>query len=182
MDDKKAKTKDCDYTKKDKVKREDGITTGSHARDTAGGGRGTFSNAYGDVPMSILQKEAHGKHTPHPRQLPQPKRPQPQQCKRKGRSSSKKETRNNSSSNKEKMKEDYSEMSFDIIRKNARCLNNGGRFDELLKELEGCKWDAVLLSETWMQEKREIWESTFGHIYMGAGGFTLKHGGVVLLN
>ena len=38
-------------------------------------------------------------------------------------------------------------MSFDITQKNARCLNNGDRFDELLKEFEGCKWDANLLSE-----------------------------------
>ena len=64
MDDKKTKTKDCDNTKKDNVKREDGVTTSSHTRDTAGGGRGTFSNAYGDVPMSILQQR-HTENTHH---------------------------------------------------------------------------------------------------------------------
>ena len=42
--------------------------------------------------------------------------------------------------------------SFHIIHRNARCLNNVDRFDELLKELEGCKWDAGLLSETWRRE------------------------------
>ena len=33
-------------------------------------------------------------------------------------------------------------------------LNNGHRFDELCNELQGCEWDAILLNETWRQEKR----------------------------
>ena len=49
---------------KDNVKRDDDMTTSSHARDTAGGGRGTFSNAYGDVSMSILQQR-HTSNTHH---------------------------------------------------------------------------------------------------------------------
>ena len=49
-------------------------------------------------------------------------------------------------------------------------MNSGDRFGDLLKELEGCKWDAILLSET--RKKRE----------MGAGGFNHKHGVGILLN
>ena len=41
---------------KDNVKHDDGMTTSSCTRDTAGGGRGAFSTAYGDVPLTILQK------------------------------------------------------------------------------------------------------------------------------
>ena len=62
-----------------------------------------------------------------------------------------KEERRSSSSKKEKT-DNYSEMSLHRTE-NARFLNNGDRLDEFLKELEGCKWGAVLLSETW--ENRE---------------------------
>ena len=37
------------------MKHEDDMTTNSHTRDTAGEGRGFFSNTHGDVLMSILQ-------------------------------------------------------------------------------------------------------------------------------
>ena len=60
-------------------------------------------------------------------------------------------------------------------------MNNGDRFNELPKELDGCKWDAALLSETWRHEKKEIWESNCGHMYMDAGGFNQKHGIGILL-
>ena len=40
----------------DNVKYESEATTSSRARDTAGGGRGAFSNAFSDVPISILQQ------------------------------------------------------------------------------------------------------------------------------
>ena len=32
-----------------------------------------------------------------------------------------------------------------------------------------------LLSETWRQQKAEVWESHQGHLYMGAGKFENKH-------
>ena len=35
---------------------------------------------------------------------------------------------------------------------------------------------------TWRQEQKEIWDPKCGHIYMGAGGFTQKHGVGILLN
>ena len=91
--------------------------------------------------------------------------------------------RQSSSRKKERKKEHDSETCFDV----SRCLNSGNRFDELQEELEGCKWDAVLLCETWRQEKEQIWESTCGHIcshtYVGAGGVAQKHGvGILLIN
>ena len=82
-----------------------------------------------------------------------------------------------SSSRKKKEGKSLCEMSLHIMQKNARCLNNGDRFDELLKELEGCNWDATL--ET---RKKDTWESRGGHMHMGAGGFAQKHGVGILLN
>ena len=41
---------------KDNMKHDDGMTTSSHTRDTAGGGRAIFSNADSIVPTSILQQ------------------------------------------------------------------------------------------------------------------------------
>ena len=64
VDDKKLIRQTVSSHQNDKVKHDDGMTTSCRARDTAGGGRVAFSNAHGDVPMSILQpmhtKNTHG--------------------------------------------------------------------------------------------------------------------------
>ena len=49
------------------------------------------------------------------------------------------------------------------------------RFEELLHEVQGEKWDAILLSET-LRPNKEIWESHKGHIIMESGKFENKHG------
>ena len=53
-------------------------------------------------------------------------------------------------------------------------MNNGDRLDELLIELEGCKWDAVLLSELGDKRKKRYGNRKGGHMSMGAGGLTQK--------
>ena len=55
-------------------------------------------------------------------------------------------------------------------------------FNLFLKQREFFKWEAMSLCETWRPRKTEVWESHFGHTYMGAGGFDNKHGVGVLLN
>ena len=63
-------------------------------------------------------------------------------------------------------KENRREITLRDHLKNARCLNNGHLVDELPTELEGCKWDAVLLCETWRQEQRErSGDKHAGHTY-----------------
>ena len=49
-------------------------------------------------------------------------------------------------------------------------------------ELEGYRWDALLLCETWRHDKEEIWETHHKHIFMGAGKYDNKHGVGILLN
>ena len=41
-------------------------------------------------------------------------------------------------------------------------------------ELEGCRWDALILCETWRHDKEEIWETHRKHICMGAGKYDNK--------
>ena len=42
--------------------------------------------------------------------------------------------------------------------------------------------DAKLLSETWRQDKSEIWETHHKHIFVGAGKYDAKHGVGIMLN
>ena len=50
--------------------------------------------------------------------------------------------------------------------KNMRSMNSSERIEEMVHELEGYRWDAVLLNETWRPAKSEIWETHQRHIYM----------------
>ena len=56
------------------------------------------------------------------------------------------------------------------------------KIEEMVSELEGHRWDAILLNETWRQEQAEIWETHHKHIFMGAGKFDNKHGVGIMLN
>ena len=49
-------------------------------------------------------------------------------------------------------------------------------------ELEGYKWDAIFLIETWRHEPAESWETHHKHIFMGAGKYDNKHGVGIMLN
>ena len=48
--------------------------------------------------------------------------------------------------------------------KNMRSMHSSERIEEMVCELEGYRWDAILLSETWRQNKAEIWETHHKHI------------------
>ena len=53
---------------------------------------------------------------------------------------------------------------------------------KLVCELEGYRWDAIFLSETWRQDKSEIWETHHKHILMGAEKYDNKHRVGIMLN
>ena len=61
------------------------------------------------------------------------------------------------------------EVTFIILQKNMRSMHSSEKIEELETELEGYRWDAILLSETWRHEPAEIWETHHNHIFMGAG-------------
>ena len=70
---------------------------------------------------------------------------------------------------------------FIVLQKNTRSLNSSERLEVMCSELHRINWDAILISETWRQNK-EIWETQQGHIMVESGKFTNKHGVAILLN
>ena len=63
------------------------------------------------------------------------------------------------------------EVTLIILQKNMRSMHSSEKIEELETELEGYRWDAILLSETWRHEPAEIWETHHNHIFMGAGKY-----------
>ena len=63
-----------------------------------------------------------------------------------------------------------------------RSMHSSEKIEELVSELEGYRWDAILLNETWRHEQAEIWETHHKHIFMGAGKYDNKHGVGIMLN
>ena len=61
-------------------------------------------------------------------------------------------------------------------------MHSSEKIEEMVGELEGYRWDAILLSEPWRQEQAEIWETHHKHIFMGSGTFDNKHGVGIMLN
>ena len=77
------------------------------------------------------------------------------------------------------------EVTFIILqkkKKNMRSMHSSEKIAELVTELEGYRWDAILLSETWRHEPAELWETHLNHIFMGAGKYENKHGVGIMLN
>ena len=66
--------------------------------------------------------------------------------------------------------------------KKKRSMHSSERIEEMVCELEGYRWGAILLSETWRQEKSEICEPHHKHIFMGAGKYDNKHVLGIMLN
>ena len=66
--------------------------------------------------------------------------------------------------------------------KNMTSMHSSERIEEMVSELESYRWDAILLSETWRQDKPEIWETHHKHIFMGVGKYDNKHGVAIMLN
>ena len=55
-----------------------------------------------------------------------------------------------------------------------RSTHSSEKIEELVSELEGYRWDAILLNETWRHEQAEIWETHHKHIFLGAGKYDNK--------
>ena len=62
---------------------------------------------------------------------------------------------------------------FHDTAENLRSMHSSEK-NEMVSELEGYRWDAILLSETWRHEQAEIWETHHKHIFMGSGKFDNK--------
>ena len=60
-------------------------------------------------------------------------------------------------------------------------MNSSERVHELFQEVQGTKWDVILVPETWRPNK-EMWESSHGPIVMKSGKFDNKHGVAIIVN
>ena len=56
------------------------------------------------------------------------------------------------------------EVNFAVILRNVRSIHSSDLFEEVLKEIDGCRWDAMEAS------KIRLWESYCRHDYMDTGG------------
>ena len=56
-------------------------------------------------------------------------------------------------------------MTFIILQKNMRSMHSSEKIGELVIEIEGYRWDAILLNETWRHEPAELGETQNKHIY-----------------
>ena len=57
------------------------------------------------------------------------------------------------------------DITFIVLQQNVRSLTLSERFEELTQEVEGCRWDAILISETWRANEAEILETQQGHTF-----------------
>ena len=71
---------------------------------------------------------------------------------------------------------------FVAILKNCRSYTSEERFEELLSEMRGIEWDAILCNETWRETKEEFDTLDSGHMWLGSGGTAGKHGVGILLH
>ena len=74
------------------------------------------------------------------------------------------------------------DVTFIVQQKNMRSMHSSERFEEMVCELAGCRWDALLMWYPWRHGKEEIWETHHEHIFMGAGKYGNKHGVGIMLN
>ena len=156
-----------------------------------GGGRQVFRHVDGDVSLCMRTKEDARESK---QRLEEKGSSSSNQTKGEGSSKKtmrRKETESegknpcgSSTEKKEALRETTEEqdVTFVVQQKNVTSLNSSHRVEDLIRELEGCKWDALLISASWRPEKAEIWETRQGHLYMEAGKFESKHGVGILLN
>ena len=69
-----------------------------------------------------------------------------------------------------------------VIAKNIQSLQTQDRENALLEELELNRWEIMCLSETWREERRELWTSRKHHLFAGSGGTQGRNGVAIVLH
>ena len=78
--------------------------------------------------------------------------------------------------NNENGKTKSKDIAIIVLQKNMRSMHSSETIEEMVCELDGYRWDAILMSVPWRSEKSEIWETHHKHIFVGAGKYDNKHG------
>ena len=137
-----------------------------------GGGRLKHCTVDGDVPLCLRRKLKDNKESSSS---------ESKRCVMNSMASGSKELHSHYTEGKD-MHSKNKEVTFIILQKNMRSMHSSEKIEELVTELEGYRWDAILLSETWRHEPAEIWETHHNHIFTGAGKYENKHVGGIMLN
>ena len=62
-------------------------------------------------------------------------------------------------------KANNNDVTFIVLQKNMRSMHSSERIEEMVCELEGYRWDAILSSETWRQQSRYVGDTSQTHIH-----------------
>ena len=153
-----------------------------------GGGRLKHCNVDGDVPLCLRRKLEDNKESSSSESKKYEEKgsgsgnqEKMKNCVMNNMASGSKELQSQCTAGKD-MHSKNKEVTFIILQKNMRSMHSSEKIEELVTELEGYRWDAILLSETWRHEPAEIWETHHNHIFMGAGKYENKHGVGIMLN
>ena len=150
-----------------------------------GGSRHRYRHVEGDVPMFMRNKVKENEAKSQENEMCSSNRAKSEGGSKKMKKSESKGASSSSSTETNKTTSETKcekDSTFIVLLKNVRSLNSSERFEELTQEMEGCRWDALLISETWRCNKAEMWETQQGHIFMGSGRFANKHGVGILVN
>ena len=71
---------------------------------------------------------------------------------------------------------------FIVFLYNVRSLDASHRLDLLINELRDKPWDLIVIVETWREHSEELWKTSEGHMFCGAGGCKGKRGVAFLLH
>ena len=137
-----------------------------------GGGRLKYNNVDGDMPLCLRKTERKSKGGSSSNES--------ENDDKSNMVSGSKDLCGDSTRKRNDEKTVNKEVTFIVLQKNRRSTHSSERIEEMVCELEGYRWDALLLSETWRQAKK--WETRHKHIFMGAGRYDDKHGVGILLN
>ena len=166
----------------------DNEAKGSEDMRSKGGGRLKHSTVDGDVPLCLRRKLEDIKDSSSSKSKKNEEkesgsgiREKMKNCVMNNMASGSKELQLQHTTGKD-MHSKNREVTFIILQKNMRSMHSSEKIEELETELEGYRWDAILLSETWRHEPAEIWETHHNHIFMGAGKYENKHGVGIMLN
>ena len=67
------------------------------------------------------------------------------------------------------------DVTFMVLQKNMRSMHSSERIEQMVCELEGYRWDSLLLCEMWRKKSQKSGKTHHKHMFMGAGKYDNKH-------
>ena len=95
-------------------------------------------------------------------------------------------TQHDNPSNEHRLNSTHQEtITITMVQKNTRPLTSDNRIHELiqeLSELQNRHWDFVTISETWREQKEDMWTTRQGHTFAIPGNNKACHGTAILIH